>query len=193
MLETLINWDQQLFFFLNGLHTDWLDAVMYWFTNKKVWVLFYIILVVWMVKEYKWQGIIFVLGAAAAAGLADLVISGFMKDFFQRFRPSRDPQFEGMVHIVNGYTGGRFGFASSHAGTSFALATFIFLLFRENYKWIVWIFLWAAVMAYTRVYLGVHYPGDILVGGIIGTILGWAMYKLCIWVRQRFFSQTATH
>lgn len=188
MLETLIDWDHQLFFFLNGLHTEWLDTFMYWYTNKKVWIPFYILLIVWMIKEYKWKGLIFVLAVAASVGLADLIISGFMKPFFERYRPSRDPQWEGLVHIVRGHTGGRFGFASAHAGTAFALATFIYLLFREKYKWVIWMFLWASLMSYTRVYIGVHYPGDIIVGGIIGAILGWLFYLLAKTIKTKYFS-----
>jgi len=190
MLELLSSWDKQLFFFFNGLHTEWLDTFMYWYTNKKLWIPFYILLIVWMVKEYKWKSIIFILAVLGAVGFADLIISGFMKPFFERFRPSRDPELQSLVHIVRGHRGGSYGFASSHAGTAFALATFIYLLFRENYKWIVWIFLWAGLMSYTRVYIGVHYPGDILVGGIIGALLGYIFYKIATWVRRRYFSDS---
>jgi len=188
MIDFLINLDHELFFFLNGLHTDWLDTFMYWYTNKRIWIPFYILLIAWMIKEFRWKGLIFILAVAASVGLADLIISGFMKPFFERYRPSRDPQWEGMVHIVNGHTGGRFGFASSHAGTAFALATFIYLLFKEKYKWVVWIFLWASLMAYTRIYIGVHYPGDILVGGVIGMLLGYVFHAIAKAIKHKWFS-----
>lgn len=191
MIETLIEWDHQLFFFLNGLHTEWVDNFMYWYTNKKIWIPFYLFLIGWMIKEYKWKSVTYILMVSAAVGLADLIISGFMKPFFERYRPSRDPAFEGLVHIVRGHTGGRYGFASSHAGTAFALATFIYLLFKENYKWIVWIFAWAFLMAYTRVYIGVHYPGDIFVGGIIGAILGYIFYWIAVYINKKSARQVS--
>jgi len=187
MIEFLINLDQQIFFFLNGLHVDWMDTFMYWYTNKRVWIPFYLLLIVWMVKTFKKNSIIYILGILAAVGLADFIISGMMKPFFERYRPSRDPELEGLVHIVRGHTGGRYGFASSHAGTAFALATFIYLLFKDRFKWIIWIFAWASLMAYTRVYIGVHYPGDIIVGGAIGAILGFCFFKLSSWVRSNYF------
>jgi len=188
MIDFLINLDHQLFFFLNGLHTDWLDTFMYWFTNKHIWIPFYLVLIVWIIKTFKMKSVIYILGILAAVGLADFIISGVMKPFFERYRPSRDPEFEGMVHIVRGHTGGRYGFASSHAGTAFALATFVYLLFREKFKWIILVFVWASIMAYTRVYLGVHFPGDILVGGIIGAVLGYGFYKLAHWICANYFS-----
>ncbi|MDX1629854.1 MAG: phosphatase PAP2 family protein [Fulvivirga sp.] len=179
MLETISQWDQQLFFFLNSLHTEWLDQVMFFLTQRETWIPFYVVLLIWMVKEYKWKGLLFALAAGCAVGLADFIISGLMKPFFQRYRPSRDPAIEdGLVHIVNGYYGGRYGFASSHAGTSFALATFVYLLFCDNYKWIILIFVWAALMSYTRIYLGVHYPGDIMVGALVGIITGYLFFLI---------------
>ncbi|QSE96905.1 phosphatase PAP2 family protein [Fulvivirga lutea] len=174
MIEYLIELDKSLFFFLNGLHSSWMDPIMFWISDKKIWIPFYLFLAGWIIKTFNKKSIIYLLALGLAITITDQVISGFMKGFFERFRPSRDPENQGMVHIVNGYTGGKYGFASSHSGNAFALAMFIYLTFRE-YKWVWLMFVWAAIVAYSRVYLGVHYPGDILVGGIIGLIFG----KLC--------------
>lgn len=92
-----------------------------------------------------------------------------MKPIFERVRPSRDPALEGMVHIVNGYRGGLYGFASSHAANAFGVATFVYLMLPER-KYFIWLFFWAALVSYTRIYLGVHYPGDILAGAIVGVL-----------------------
>ncbi len=174
-METIIELDHSLFFFLNGLHTDWMDPVMFWISDKEIWIPFYLFLAFWIVKTYKWKGVVYLAAIGISIGITDQIISGFMKDFFERFRPSRDPEFEGLVHTVNDYHGGRFGFASSHSGNSFALAMFIYLLFKE-YKWVWLMFLWAAIVAYSRIYLGVHYPGDIIVGGIIGVLAAKFMH-----------------
>ncbi len=163
MIDTLIELDKSIFFFLNGLHADWLDPIMFWISDKEIWIPFYLFLAGWLIKKFKKKSIIYLLGIGIAITITDQVISGFMKGYFERFRPSRDPELEGLVHTVN--------------GIAFALAIFIFLSFKE-YKWIWLMFVWAAVVAYSRVYLGVHFPGDILVGGIIGLITAYSIYHL---------------
>lgn len=186
-MDTLIELDKELFFFLNGLHADWLDAIMFWISDKIIWIPFYAFLAYLIIKEYKWKAVIWLVGIGLAIAASDQILSGIMKPYFERYRPSRDPALQGLVHIVNGYTGGRYGFASSHAGNVFALATFMFFLLRDRYQWIVWVFVWAAVVSYSRIYLGVHYPGDIIIGGIIGTLMGWIFFKLSYLVKNKYY------
>ena len=88
-MESLIDFDKDLFFFLNGLHTDWLDQVMFWLSEKKVWIPFYVAIAAWIIKTYKWKGLIYIAAIGAAIGLTDFVTSGIMKGYFERFRPSR--------------------------------------------------------------------------------------------------------
>lgn len=109
-----------------------------------------------------------------------------MKPFFARPRPSHEPGLAGLLHLVNGYKGGAYGFASSHAANTFGVAMFIYLLFRSRYAWISAIFVWAAVMSYTRIYLGVHYPGDIFAGALVGSACGVAAF-LCTQQAQKRF------
>ena len=189
MIETLIELDKELFFFLNGLHVDWLDQVMFWISDKKIWIPFYAFLAYLIIREYKWKAVIWLAGIGLAIAASDQILSGLMKPFFERYRPSRDPDLEGLVYTINGYTGGRYGFASSHSGNTFALATFFFLLFRNKYSWIGLLFLWAAIVSYSRIYLGVHYPGDILIGAIVGTSLAWIFFNLSCMVKKKYYSK----
>lgn len=177
-MDQLIELDKELFLYLNSLHTLWLDPVMFWLTKTIVWLPLYLFLLYIIYKNYKTKSWIVFIGIAITIFLADQITSGFMKPFFERLRPSREPSLEGMVHLVNGYKGGMYGFASSHAANTFGIAAFLSLLFHKKYAWINWIFGWSFITGYTRIYLGVHYPGDILVGGIIGIICGWIMFKM---------------
>lgn len=113
--------------------------------------------------------------------LCDQISSSFFKAFFERLRPSHEPSLEGIVRLVNGKKGGRFGFVSSHAANSFGLAMFTALLFRKWYFSLV-IFLWALVNSYSRIYMGLHYPGDIIGGLLLGLFCGAFVY----WLFKRF-------
>lgn len=185
-METLIELDKSLFFFLNGLHAPWLDMVMYYASETWTWVPLYAFLLALIIRTWGWETLWWLLAVAIAVTLADQITSGFMKPFFERYRPSRDPDImEGLVHVVNDYRGGRFGFASSHAANSFGIATTLYLVLRRHYRYTGWLFVFAAFVSYSRIYLGVHYPGDILVGGAIGAAAGWLGYRIADFARQR--------
>jgi undecaprenyl-diphosphatase len=177
-METLIELDESLFFFLNGLHADWLDPIMFFISKTTPWIPLFAVMVYLLFKQFGWNALWWLLAIAVAITLADQITSGFMKPFFERFRPSRNPAFEeGAVHIVNDYRGGRFGFASSHAANSFATATILYLILRNHYTFIGLIFLYAVLVSYSRIYLGVHYPGDIVTGAAIGAACALICYK----------------
>lgn len=173
MLDTLIELDKELLLFLNSFHVSWLDPVMYWITKTFFWLPLYLFLLYLVIINFKKDTWIILIGIVITILLTDQITSGFMKPFFERLRPSREPSLQGLVHLVNGYTGGKYGFASSHAANTFATALFFWLLFKERYRWMWILFVWAVVMTYTRIYLGVHYPGDILVGMLIGLGAAW--------------------
>lgn len=177
-MESILELDKELLLFFNGLHADWLDPIMFWLTKTFVWLPLYLFLLYLSIKEYKKQTWVVLVGIGLTILLCDQITSSFMKPFFERLRPSREPSLEGLIHLVNGYTGGKYGFASGHAANTFGTSVFFFLIFRNKYTWIKWIFAWAVLMTYTRIYLGVHYPGDILVGGTIGCIMGWIGYRV---------------
>ena len=187
MIEFLIDLDEKFFLFLNGIHTPWMDSVMFFISGKKEWIPLYLIFVIMIIRQFKWQSIGVFLAIALTILLSDQLTSGIMKPFFARLRPSHSPGLDGLVHIVNGYTAGVFSFASSHAANSFGLATFLWLIFKNQYKWFVWIFLWASIVSYSRVYLGVHYPGDIFVGGLIGSGFGYIGYRVQGYINNKWF------
>jgi undecaprenyl-diphosphatase len=184
-MEDLIELDKKLLVYLNSFHADWLDPVMMLFTETLFWLPLYLFLLYLVIKTYGKTCWIPLIGIAITILLADQITSGFMKPFFARLRPSREPSLQGLVHLVKGYTGGTYGFASSHAANTLGTATFFWLLFRDTRRWIVLLFPWAIVMTYTRIYLGVHYPGDILVGGLIGIASGWAGYRIVVALQRR--------
>jgi undecaprenyl-diphosphatase len=184
MMEYLIELDKELFLFLNGLHHPVLDPVMWFLSGSKNWIPFYALLLLLIVKEFKKETILIITIIGLIILLSDQTTSGLMKPFFERYRPSHEASLQGLVYTLNDYRGGRFGFASSHAANSFALAVFIFLLFRLKYKWMWLIFVWASLVSYSRIYLGVHYPGDIIVGGLIGALYAYACYHLYLHLRK---------
>ena len=189
MTETvnmLVHYDQELFLWLNGWHAPWADNLMYWVTFKFTWIPMYVLLIFLTVKAEGKRSIAIIATVLAAVLLADKITSGIMKPYFERFRPCHEPTLAGLVHEVSG-CGGSFGFASSHASTSFAVAVVWFILLKDkvSYMWLV--LLWAAVYSYSRVYVGVHYPGDILVGALVGIAMAWVCIKLYFTFLTKYF------
>ncbi len=170
-MESLINTDQQLFLGLNSLHNGHWDVVMYWITNKYTWIPLYLGLLVHIIKVFGRSSIYIILTLIAAAGLADFIASGIMKPLFMRPRPCHDPIIGHLVHTISG-CGGKYGFSSSHASTSFALATSAGLLLYGRLKGVNLLFLWALIYSYSRIYAGVHYPSDIIAGAMVGILSG---------------------
>ncbi|TLV02777.1 phosphatase PAP2 family protein [Dyadobacter luticola] len=185
-VDTLIHSDQELFLWLNGMHTPWLDAIMYWVTFKYTWVPMYILLIFFSMKPGLKKGLAAILTVIIAVVIADQITSGLMKPYFVRFRPCHEPTLNGLVHEVTG-CGGLYGFASSHASTSFALAVTWFAFLRNNVRYIGLIFVWAALYSYSRVYVGVHYPADIFVGAIVGTLVGFMCVLLYHTFSKRYY------
>lgn len=188
MLELLETLDQQLFLYLNGPQALWLDTLMYLITLKYTWFPFYALLIIWLSWRYRWKGLVMILTIVAAVGLGDLVTSGIMKPYFERPRPCHEPALEGMVHLVKG-CGGRYGFASAHAATTFALAGTLWSLLKYWSRWWGLAFFWSSLVAYSRVYVGVHYPSDIIVGAILGLLIAWLVVRLEFWLSRRFYGK----
>ena len=179
MIDFLTRIDTELFLFLNGLHVDWLDPVMTFISGKITWAPFYIVLLFLVIKNYKKQSIIIIIGIILLIVCSDQVSSGIFKPIFERPRPCHNEAIKDLVYLPNGHCGGAYGFISSHACNTFALAAFLTLILKKYYKKIAYVmFIWATLVAYSRIYMGVHYPGDVIAGAAVGAIIGVIIAKI---------------
>ena len=183
MIETLESWDQYLFKFLNGLHSAFGDLIMPWVSDKYIWIPLYAILLFGFIKysPYPWWQVL--LAIVLLITISDQVASGLLKPNIARLRPCYEPALEGMVHLLKG-CGGKYGFASSHASNAFAVAFFSIALLKAKWTWIRWLLPWAVLVAYSRIYLGVHYPGDVFAGAIIGWASAWIVSHLLVLIQK---------
>lgn len=176
MLDFLKNIDTQLLLIINGHHNSFCDAFMWQASGKYFWFPF-ILVIAYIIFKYRKQSWVIFLSIAILILLTDQISSHLLKNLVERLRPSHEPSLQGMLHFMKNYQGGLYGFVSSHAANSFGLALFLSLLFR-NKIFTVSIFIWATTVSYSRIYLGVHYPGDVLGGIIIGLSVGSLVYWL---------------
>lgn len=176
----MIELDKELLLLINGAHNAFWDQVMYAYSGKLVWIpMYFSIFYIMYQKLSNWKTLLYCLVAVALTILfADQMCSHLIRPYFMRLRPSNlENPLSAFVHIVNDYRGGSYGFPSCHAANTFALATFVALLFKKR-ALTLFMMAWALVTCYSRSYLGVHYPGDLLVGGMVGACGAWLMYTL---------------
>ena len=177
MIHWLDQIDKKVFLFFNAMHSPTSDNIWIWITNISTWIPLYILLIIAIIITFKKNSLYIIAGLLIVVLISDQFTSSFMKPFFERLRPCYDDEIGHLVHVVN-RCGGQYGFASGHAANSFGMAMFIWLLFKSYWKWTWLIFIWAFAVALSRVMVGVHYPGDILMGGLLGTFFGWLMFKI---------------
>ena len=185
MGEYLINLDTEIFLLLNSWNNRYWDIAMKMATGKLIWVGMYISLVYALGKAYGWQtALVMIIMAGLSVAAADQLTASVIRPVVERLRPSNvDNPISHLVHLVNGYRSGGFSFPSCHAANTFALATLMALVFRR-WRFSFAIIIWAVINCYSRIYLGVHYPGDILAGTVIGCLCGSIFYILGrVWIR----------
>lgn len=187
MLQTLINWDTSLSLAINSLHCGYLDNFMMIYTGRFIWIPLYLCLLIMMLRNFHWRVVLPCLVVAVLlVTFNDQLSSSFLRHLVGRLRPANlHNPISPLVHIVDGYRGGRYGFPSSHAANCWGAVFFVFYVFRRRALTLTFA-LWAFIMCWSRVYLGVHYLGDLLAG----TLLGFIGASIIYYVFQRVMHRT---
>ncbi|WP_420602469.1 phosphatase PAP2 family protein [Flagellimonas sp.] len=181
MLEELVQLDKELFLFLNGLGTPTWDGFWMFMTKTRNSAPLYLLLLFLSYKNFGLKGTAIILVSIALLITCTDQLSNFFKYGVGRLRPCHDPEITDVMRLVKSYCGGKFGYFSAHAANSFAPATFFALLFHKKVKFIgLLLVVWASIVAYSRIYIGVHFPLDVVTGTFVGMVFGWLFAKLAI-------------
>ena len=190
MLEKILEFERSAFLWLNGNQNPFWDSFMWLYTGQVVWIPLILLLLFILFYKTDWKESVFILlSIVLIVVLCDQFSSNICKPYFMRFRPTHHPEFKDYVNIVNDYRGGKYGFISGHASNAFGYAVFSLLLFRYRLYTIMVLF-WSTLMAYSRIYLGVHFISDIVPGALSGILLGFLVYKLYVAVRRKYLKKT---
>jgi undecaprenyl-diphosphatase len=185
MFEFFKQLDTHLFLYLNGFNSPFWDKLMWQISGTIIWVPVYAIILFFIYKKLRWNGFISFFILLLIILVADQGSVHLFKNVFQRLRPCHQPEISNLVHLVNGKCGGQYGFVSSHAANTFAFAMFVYHFFNNTFV-SIFIFTWAFIVSYSRIYLGVHYPFDIICGALYGMLVGYAFFLFHQFVIQKY-------
>ena len=179
MLDFLNSVDTRFFLLLNGCYSPFFDTVMFWLSDRLIWIPLYLLVAFVIVKRYKLQGLFIILATGFVVLTCDQVASGLIKNIVHRLRPSHEPSLAGLVHLSPAGPGGLYGFVSSHAANTFGLVSFLWFVLGPEFKRMKWsLFIWAVAVSYSRIYNGVHYPADVICAAILGIFIGWTYSRI---------------
>lgn len=189
----LNDWDMQLFIKINTVWTSGLaDFLLPLMRDQRTWYPLYAFLLIYSIVKFRWKALPFIILGALTVTLGDVISSHFLKDFFGRIRPCHEERLVGLMQLRVVYCPESGSFTSSHAVNHFALAMFFYQAFKPYFKkWAGLFFLWAGLVSYAQVYVGVHYPGDVLGGAILGCGIGWCLalvFKKYFNFQRNFFN-----
>lgn len=183
-LQNILEWDKDLFLFLNGFYNDFWDSIMFLITRKETWFPLFITIIWFVVKNYRKKAILIIIGIILVVVAADQ-LSVLMKVTIQRLRPVYEPSIADIVHNVL-RKGGRYSFVSSHAANSVGILVFTSRIFkRKNYY--LMMLIWVLLFCYSRIYSGVHYPIDLIGGALLGWVIGYLIYRIVLFIEDHFF------
>ena len=187
-MDYLNELDHSLFIFLNKHHSPFWDKVMFTISERTFWFPFYLILIIYIIYEFRKKSwaLLPCLGLSVAA--TDQISSSLFKPWIARLRPCHDANLANLITLVNNHCGGKYGFMSSHAATTFVLAMFLTITLDKRHRYLkIFAFIWAASISYSRIYLGVHFPGDVLAGALLGIICGYLFGLLYQKLIRKYF------
>ena len=184
-MDALQQFDAGIFSATNGWHAAYFDSFMWLVTKIATWIPMILMLLYLLYFKKGWRKTVaVVLAIALVILIADQVSASIIKPLVERARPSHNESLQSTIHIVNGYRGGPFGFVSSHAANCFGIALLLAMIFKNRlFTWTMVV--WATLMCYSRIYLGVHYPGDIVCGAILGFLAAWLVYRIFVWFGKK--------
>lgn len=185
MLEKILSLDTELFVFLNGLGSEKYDGLWLLITRQTSWIPLFILLIYLIFKKLGVKQTLFLLLFVAFLVTISDQTANFFKYSFQRLRPCNNPEINSFIRVVQSRKS--FSFFSGHAANSMAVTTFLYLILKRKLKYIGFLFLWPFVFAYSRIYLGLHYPLDIISGYLCGVIFGFLMFKIYPIVQKKYF------
>lgn len=185
MLDKILALDEHLFIFLNGLGSERYDVLWLTLTKQTSWIPLFLVLLFLIFKRLGTKQTLYLLLFVAILIVLSDQTANLFKNGFQRLRPCNNPEINSFIRIVQSRTS--FGFFSGHAASSMGVSTFLYLVFKRDFKYFWLLFLWPLIFAYSRIYLGLHYPLDIISGYLCGAIFGYLMFILYQKAQKKYF------